>query len=117
MLKHQKLTKNDDYVHLLNALCWNYTSEDHGWLSKVALLQALLMGNEEVLHPLRSQWGRADLLFGLQLQRKSDLCLPSFLWQAFNFVVCNILETIFVKQEREQIDHGAETSQEHMITS
>ena len=63
------------------------------------------MGNGEFLHPMRNVWGRTDLLFGIELETLADnkLCLSSYVWQTFNFFVNNVLETIFVKQEREQI--------------
>ena len=80
-------------------------------------------------------WGRTDLLYGIKLDSsaaaagavdvsfaaekddKNKLCLSSYLWQTFNFFVSNVLETVFVKQEREQIEHGSETSQDAMVSS
>ena len=88
VIKYQPLAENSDYVHLVNSLCWSYTSEDHVWLSKVKLGNVLLMGNGDMLHPMRKMWGRTDLLYGIKLEDpKNDieLCLPSYIWQAFNF--------------------------------
>lgn len=67
VLRHEDISDLNDYVFLVNSLCWSYSSEDHEWLSQLKLAQALLMGNGDILHPLRQMWGRTDLLYGLKL--------------------------------------------------
>ena len=43
----------DQMVHLLDALCWDYTSEDHDWLSKLEIFKTLLVGNGKIQHMIR----------------------------------------------------------------
>ena len=85
-------SKNDLYVHMVNALCWSYRSEDHEWLVKLDLFDAMLRGDGETLHPLRSSWGRdhSQLRIISSSNTSKSLPLPAYLWQALAFITAGI---------------------------
>mmetsp|Transcript_3430 Transcript_3430/g.3994 ORF Transcript_3430/g.3994 Transcript_3430/m.3994 type:complete len:101 (+) Transcript_3430:94-396(+) len=41
VLKHEQLSTSTEYVHLLNALCWNYAREDHDYLVSMNILKVV----------------------------------------------------------------------------
>ena len=57
ILKHGSLSSSTEYVHLLNALCWNFTREDHEHLVKLEVFRTLQRGDGSILHPLFRAWG------------------------------------------------------------
>ena len=44
------------------------------------------------MHPLRSEWGRDCSLFNIQVKKSHELYLPSFLWQAFQYLAYGIIK-------------------------
>ena len=84
---------NDHYVHLANALCWTYTAEDHDWLAKLGIFDVMLRGDGEIMHPLRTAWGRDNSQLKIIAGKDSNLCLPSYLWQTFLFIVSGVTNT------------------------
>ena len=69
VLKNQKITKDDTYVHLLDSLCWDFSNEDHELLDRLEIFDALLKGNGDLVHPLRSAWGGEDSFYKLNLSK------------------------------------------------
>ena len=45
VLKNEELRQDSLYVHLLNALCWDYTVEDHKLLERLDVFSLLNRGN------------------------------------------------------------------------
>ena len=66
VLKNQKLKRGESYVHLLDALCWDYSNEDHELLDRLKIFDALFRGNGDFDHPLRSAWGCESGFFELR---------------------------------------------------
>lgn len=74
MIESGSFAAKSSYVYLVSALNWSYTAEDHEWLAKLNIMRTLLVGNGNLLHPLRAQWGRTDLLHPVsQLPSECDL--------------------------------------------
>lgn len=115
VLKHEELS-SDENVHLLNALCWNYSREDHEYLVQLKLLQTLQRGDGTIFHPLYLAWGKQDSHFTLSPQPKKDrdFDLGSRLHLVFDFLTQNLLESVFVKKDASRIDIGTETTQSEM---
>ena len=109
VLKHESLDSTTEYVHLINALCWNFTRSDHEALVKVELFKTLCRGDGNIMHPLFRAWGQEDSNFQLELEKKTNFCLASRVRQVFEFLTQNILEGVFVKKELENLDLGTET--------
>ena len=65
VIKHEQLANEDNYVHLLDALCWDYKPEDLHFLDKHDIFNTLLKGNGEIVHPLRVSWGRESNYYKL----------------------------------------------------
>lgn len=64
ILKHESFEgDNTSYVHLLNALCWNFTTADHEYLVKLKIFKTLCRGNGDILHPLFRAWGQDESHF------------------------------------------------------
>ena len=106
ILKHERLESSTDYVHLLNALCWNFSREDHEYLVQLDLFTALHVGDGSMLHPIYRAWGQETTNFSLRLEKSTSLSLASRLRQVFEFLTQTILESIFVKREAEKVDLG-----------
>ena len=87
-------------------LVWNFTREDHEHLTKMDLLRTLQRGDGNILHPIFRAWGQEESNFQLKLTKKSNLCLTSRLRQVFEFFTQNVLESIFVLKEQENVDLG-----------
>ena len=81
---------NDHSVHLVSALYWTYKAEDHDWLAKLGIFDVLLRGDGEIMHPLRTAWGRDNSQLKITASKNINLSLPSYLWQAFQFIVSGI---------------------------
>ena len=110
ILKHESLEGDTTkYIHLINALCWNFTIADHEELVKVEVFKTLCRGNGDILHPLFRAWGQDESNFSLELDKKTNFSLSSRVRQVFEFLTQNLLEGIFVKKELESIDLGQET--------
>ena len=60
VIRNEQLESPDKYVHLLNALCWDYSTEDHEMLNRLRVFETLTAGNGERMHPLARAWGRED---------------------------------------------------------
>lgn len=69
VLKNEKLDSADEYVHLLNAFCWEFSPEDHHMLSKLKIFDTLWRGNGDRMHPLARAWGREETHFQIELDR------------------------------------------------
>lgn len=67
VLKYEELEGQTDYVHLLNALCWNFTTEDHVHLVRLELFRALQNGDGTLMHPVFRSWGVEQTNFCLEL--------------------------------------------------
>ena len=117
VLKHENLTSSTEYVHLLNALCWSYTRDDHSYLVSLNVLDAIQGGDGTLMHPIYRAWGQEDSNFQLELDKQGSFSLASRLRQVFEFLVSTILESIFVKQDQEKLDIGGETTTQKMVAT
>ena len=41
VLKNEKLRSVEDYVHLVNALCWDFTVEDHQMMVRLQIFKTI----------------------------------------------------------------------------
>lgn len=69
VLRFESLNSSTEYVHLLNALCWNYTREDHPHLVKLGVFQALQSGDGTLMHPFQRSWGQEESNFQVERDR------------------------------------------------
>lgn len=96
-LKTTKPGKKQRYVHLLNALCWDYTPEDHRMIVRLRMLETIHRGNKnELFSPLSQAWGRERNHFQVELERTENFSLATRLRQVFEFLSCNMFKGIFV---------------------
>lgn len=58
VLKHESHGSSTEYVHLINALCWDYRAEDHGHLLRLEIFDTLFNADGDLMHPLKRAWGR-----------------------------------------------------------
>mmetsp|Transcript_23102 Transcript_23102/g.28645 ORF Transcript_23102/g.28645 Transcript_23102/m.28645 type:complete len:98 (+) Transcript_23102:1049-1342(+) len=63
VIKNEKLDDQNQYVHLLNALCWDYTADDHQMLERLEVFSILNKGNSELTHPIHASWGMQKTFF------------------------------------------------------
>ena len=104
VIRNEKLTRNDYYVHLLNALCWDFSAEDHKMLTRLKVFETLINGNGDRLHPLKKAWGREENHFQVALQLGSTFYLPSRVRQVFEYLAQNVLQGVFVRSKVEKIE-------------
>ena len=98
MLKNQELNDKSLYVHLMNALCWDYSVEDHQLLERLEVFAALNHGNKDIDHPLRVAWGLQKGFYSIELEKKTNFNLPARLKQVYSFLANNIMDSVFVKR-------------------
>lgn len=117
VLKHEPLHSSTEYVHLLNALCWNYTRDDHSYLVSLDVFKTIQCGDGTLMHPIFRSWGQEDTNFHLHLEKETQLSLTSRLRQVFEFLVHTIIESLFVKREDEKLNLGDEDAVESMLST
>ena len=86
MIKNEPLESVEQFVHLVNALCWDYTAEDHIMIIKLKVFETLTSGSGDKMHPLSRAWGREKNHFGIELKREEKFSLAARLRQAFEFL-------------------------------
>lgn len=104
------------YTHLLNALCWNYTRDDHAYLIKLDIFKTIQCGDGTLMHPIFRSWGQTCSNFSIELERSAEFGLPSRLRQVFEFLVQSILESLFVNKEEEKLEIGGSESDQTMVS-
>lgn len=86
------------YVHMLNALCWDFRAEDHEIIARLRVFDALLRGdNREFFNPILRAWGREKTHFS------KGLSLASHLRQVFEFLCMTMFNGVFVDPKPEQL--------------
>ena len=108
VLKHEDLKKAEEYVHLMNALCWNYTLEDHKHLMRYQVFETLQRGDGTIMHPIYRSWGQEDSNFVIRLNKENELNMASRLRQVFEFLVQTVLSGIFVTETQEKIEEDGD---------
>ena len=93
-------------MHILNALCWSYTEEDHKHLLELDLFGVLQKGDGDFLHPILRAWGQEQSQFSLQLHKSLCLCMASRLRQVFEFLMQTILVNVFLNKETDSVSDG-----------
>ena len=61
----------------MNALCWDYSVEDHKMLSQLKVFETLTNGNGDRLHLLARSWGREENNFEIELKRSTGMSITS----------------------------------------
>ena len=110
VLKNEPLDGAEEYVHLINTLCWDFTVEDQKALMQLNIFEVLLQGNGDQLHPLYRAWGREKNHFQIELNREEKFSLAARLRQTFEFLTQNVIERVFVDKQQEKIEIGSEAS-------
>ena len=99
--KLKVVNKKDKIIHLIDALCWEYTRQDHDSLARLNIFKVLSHGNGECNSLLKAAWGQQT---GEVVKDKdSDLQLPSRLMQAFQYLFLTILEGIVADTQTSSI--------------
>ena len=114
-IKYEDFTKSSEYVHCLNALCWNFNREDHPHMVKLEIFLTLQRGDGTLMHPLNRSWGQEYTPFQLELEKDNELALAPRLRQVFEFLVQNVLESLFVKKDADKLEVGGDDAQEQMV--
>ena len=82
--KLKVVNKKDKIIHLMDAICWEYTRKDHDKLAKLNIFKVLSEGNGERNSLLKTAWGQFT---GYIVKDKNeDMQLPSRLMQAFQYL-------------------------------
>ena len=115
VIKREEMKNQDTYVHLLDALCWDFTTEDHDLIDRLNIFDTLLKGNGELVHPLKSAWGCENSFYHLELDKQNKFNLAARLRQVFEFIACSMLDKIFVKRTQEKITLDDTSSQSSMV--
>ena len=55
--KLKVVNKKDKIIHLMDAICWEYTRKDHDKLAKLNIFRVLSEGNGERNSLLKTAWG------------------------------------------------------------
>ena len=120
VLKFEQLEDTEgDYVYLINALCWSFTSGDHAQLYKLDLFKTLEIGDGSLMHAMFKSFGMLRTNFDLGLtedQMPQDFSLPCRVNQVQEFLVSTVLESIFVNKEEEKLDVGGEDVQDRIVS-
>lgn len=108
VIKNQRLKDDAQYVHLMNALCWDFMPEDHQLLERLDVFGTLSQGNGDLTHPIRACWGMQKSFYQVELEKTSHFNLPARTKQVFDFLVCNVLDQVFVGRSKEKLELGPE---------